>query len=111
MLYVPFILHIDVLWMKYKMKSMINHQMFVYSFPQPVITDTQPNPLKPLRSEWLDHVEGRPQASWLRQVESNLKDMDMTGLASALAMARRRLKEYRRKVDAATRCSGVCPHT
>ena len=26
-------------------------------------------------------------------------------------MARRRPKEYRRKVDAATRCSGVCPHT
>ena len=23
----------------------------------------------------------------------------------------RRPKEYRRKVDAATRCSGVCPHT
>ena len=35
----------------------------------------------------------------------------MTGLASAWAMARRRSKEYRRKVDAATRCSGVCPHT
>ena len=39
---------------------------------------------------------GRPHASWLRQVESYLKD---------------RPKEYRRKVDAATRCSGVCPHT
>ena len=25
--------------------------------------------------------------------------------------ARRRPKEYRRKVDTATRCSGVCPHT
>ena len=35
----------------------------------------------------------------------------MAGLASAWAMARRRPKEYRRKVDAATRCSGVCPHT
>ena len=33
----------------------------------------------------------------------------MVGLASAWAMARRRPKEYRRKVDAATRCSGVCP--
>ena len=59
-------------------------------------------------SEWLDHAEGHPHASWLRQVESYLKD---TGMASAWAMARRRPKEYRRKVDAATRCSGVCPHT
>ena len=53
---------------------------------------------------------GRPQASWLRQVESYLKDAGMAGLASAWAMARRRPK-YRRKVDAATRCFGVCPHT
>ena len=45
------------------------------------------------------------------QTEAYLKDMDMTGLASAWAMARRRPKEYRRKVDAATRCSGVpSPH-
>ena len=51
------------------------------------------------------------QALWLRQVESYLKDTGMAGLASAWAMARRRPKEYRRKVDAATRCSGVCPHT
>ena len=54
---------------------------------------------------------GRPHASWLRQVESDLKDMGMTGLASVRAMAKRRTKEYRRKVDAATRCSGVCAHT
>ena len=45
------------------------------------------------------------------QTKAYLKNMDMTGLASAWAMARRRTKEYRRKVDAATRCSGVCPHT
>ena len=49
-----------------------------------------------------------PCRGW-RQVETYLKDMGMAGLASVLAMARRR--EYRRKVDAATRCSGVCPHT
>ena len=70
-------------------------------------------------TEWLDHVEGRPQASYLRQVESYLgngqteaylKDMGLASLASAWVMARRRPKEYRRKVDAATRCSGVCPH-
>ena len=42
------------------------------------------------RSEWLDHAEGRPHASWLRKVESYLKDMDMAGLASAWAMARQR---------------------
>ena len=35
----------------------------------------------------------------------------MIGLASAWAMEyRRRPKEYRRKVNAATRCSGVRPH-
>ena len=45
------------------------------------------------------------------QTEAYLKDMGMTGLTSAWAMARRRLKEYRRKVDAATRCSGICPNT
>ena len=37
----------------------------------------------------------RPHASWLRQVESYLKDTGMTGLAPAWAMARRRPKEYR----------------
>ena len=54
---------------------------------------------------------GRPHASWLRKVESYLKDVGMAGLASAWAMARWRPKEYRRKVDAATPCSGVCTHT
>ena len=54
---------------------------------------------------------GRPQSSWLRQVESYLSDTGMTGLASAWAMARRGPKEYRRKVDAVTRCSGVFPQT
>ena len=33
---------------------------------------------------------GRPQASWLHQMESHLKDTGMAGLASALAMARRK---------------------
>ena len=33
---------------------------------------------------------GRPQASWLGQVESYLKDMGMAGMASAWVMARRR---------------------
>ena len=56
-------------------------------------------------------LRGLPHASWLRQVESYLKDADLVGLASAWAMAGRRPKEYRRKVDAATLCFGVCPHT
>ena len=63
------------------------------------------------RSEGLVHAEGRPHASWLRKLKSYLKDAGMVGLASAWEMARRRPKEYRRKVDAATRCSGVCSHT
>ena len=50
----------------------------------------------------------RPHAC-LSRLESYLKDMGMAGLAPVWAMARRRTKEYRRKVDAATRCSGVCP--
>ena len=54
---------------------------------------------------------GRLHVSWLRQVESIVNDMGMAGLASAWAMARRRPNEYRRKVDAATRCSGVRPLT
>ena len=54
---------------------------------------------------------GRPHASWLRKMESYLKDAGMAGLASAWTMARQWPKKYRRKVDAATRCSGVCPHT
>ena len=33
----------------------------------------------------------------------------MTSLASAWAMGRRRPEEHRHKVDAAKRCSGVCP--
>ena len=52
----------------------------------------------------------QPRASWLQQVEQHLKEMGM-GQASAWGMARRRLLEYQRKVDAATRCSGACSHT
>ena len=54
---------------------------------------------------------GRQHAPWLRHVESYFcGDRGMAGLASAWAMARRRPKEYRRKVDAAMRCSGACFH-
>ena len=44
------------------------------------------------------------------QTDAYLRVMGMTGLTSAWAMARRRPKEYRRKVDTATRCSGVRPY-
>ena len=81
------------------------------------------------RSEWLDHAEGASTCFIIAsggvlpegygnhgpgvclgdgQTEAYLKD---TGLASAWAMARRRPKEYRHKVDAATRYSSVYPHT
>ena len=40
--------------------------------------------------------------------ESYRWDMGMVVPEFAWAMARRRPREYRRKVDAATRCSGVC---
>ena len=53
---------------------------------------------------------GRPRASWLRQVHRYCKEMGL-GQASAWAMAIRRPREYRRRVDAATRCQGACPHT
>ena len=43
---------------------------------------------------------GPPEASWLRQVESYLRDTDMAGLVSAWVMARRRPKDHRRNVDA-----------
>ena len=56
-------------------------------------------------------AHGWPDASWLRQVESYLRDTGKADLSSAWAMARRRPEEYRRKVDAATHCSGVRPHT
>ena len=62
-----------------------------------------------LRSEWLDHAEGASTRYMVRQVKAYLRDRGMTGLASAWPMARRRPKEYRREVDAATRCSDVCP--
>ena len=54
---------------------------------------------------------GSPQASWLCHVESYIRDTGLAGLASAWAMARRKPREYRRKVDAATRRSAVGPHT
>ena len=53
---------------------------------------------------------GRPRTSWLQQVAGYLSEMGM-GLATARGMARRRPQEYRRRVNAATRCQGACSHT
>ena len=46
-----------------------------------------------------------------RLVKACLKDMGMTGLASAWAMARRKPKGYSRKMYAVTRSFGTSPHT
>ena len=56
-------------------------------------------------------ISCRDPRRWImRQVEFYLKDTGMRGLAFAWAMARRRTREYRHNVNAATRCSGVCYH-
>ena len=57
------------------------------------------------RSKWLDHVEGAP--THFMVASSGVISEGCGGPDVAWAMARRRPKEYRRKVDAATRC----PHT
>ena len=59
--------------------------------------------------EWR-RLMGRPCALWVQQVDRHFKEMGM-GQASAWGMARRRPLEYRRKVDAETRCSSTCSHT
>ena len=52
----------------------------------------------------------QPHGLWLQLVDQHLKEMGM-GQASAWGMARWRLLGYRRKVYAATCCSGACSHT
>ena len=59
--------------------------------------------------EWRSPTGG-PLALWLHQVDRHLKEMGMRQ-ASACGIARRRPLEYRRKVDAATRCLCACSHT
>ena len=53
---------------------------------------------------------GRPHASWLQQIDRYFVEMGI-GRAAALRMASRRPLEFRRKVDAAMRCTGACSHT
>ncbi len=52
---------------------------------------------------------GRPHASWSQQVGRYLSEMDLDW-ESARGMAKEDPRRYRLLVDAATRCSGVCPH-
>ena len=52
---------------------------------------------------------GRPHDTWLRQMDRYFAEMGM-GRVAAWRMAIRRPKEYRQKVDAATRCRGACSH-
>ena len=47
----------------------------------------------------------RPRASWFPQMEFYLKDISVAGRT----MAKRKPKQYRRKVDAATRYFSVLP--
>ena len=53
---------------------------------------------------------GRPQLSWIRQIERYFREMGTVRL-SAWRLAKDRPEAYRRKVDAATRCRGACSHT
>ena len=62
-------------------------------------------------SEGLKHAEGPPACFVVASGGSLYEDMDVMVPASDWAMARRRTKEYRRKVDLATRCSGVFSNT
>ena len=87
------------------------HQLRLYgqgvSFPD---TDPAHQILSARESHEWRRPMGRPRASWLQQVDWHLKEIGM-GQASAWGIAGRRPLEYRRKVDAATRCSGACSHT
>jgi len=48
---------------------------------------------------------------WLEQLEENLANVRVTGLASARTYARRSAELWRGKVNAAKRLPGACPHT
>jgi hypothetical protein len=52
---------------------------------------------------------GRPHDTGLRQMDRHFAGVGM-GRVAAWRMAIRRLKEYRSKVDAATRCRSACFH-
>ena len=62
-------------------------------------------------SELLDHAEGASTGFMVASGGVLSKGYGHDDMASALAMARRKPDDDRRKMDAETRCSGVCPHT
>ena len=55
--------------------------------------------------------QGRPRKRWLEQLEENLVNVRVTGLASARTYAKRSAGAWKEKVDAAKRLPGACPHT
>ena len=55
--------------------------------------------------------DGRPRKRWLEQLEENLVNVRVTGQAAARMYAKRSADGWRRKVDAAKRLPGACPHT
>ena len=56
--------------------------------------------------------DGRPRKRWLvEQLEENLVNVRVTGRASARMYAKRSADGWRKKVDAAKRLPGACPHT
>ena len=59
---------------------------------------------------FLVEMRARPQPPWLREVESYLTDLGMTGQASAREMAMTEAEEEPSQMDAATRYSSVCHH-
>ncbi len=86
------------------------HQLWLYGLVTRV-PDTDPaHQILSVREsrEWRRPMS-RPRASWLQQVDRHLKEMGM-GQTSAWGMARWRPLEYRRKVDAAPRCSVAYSH-
>ena len=53
----------------------------------------------------------RPRKRWLEQLEENLVNVRVTGLAAARTYAERSAEVWKAKVDAAKRLPGACPHT
>ena len=57
------------------------------------------------------HAEGAPTRSMVASGGALSEECGHGGPGVCLGDGQTEAEEYRRKVDAATRCSGVCPHT
>ena len=75
------------------MRTNLPYQDGQYRLPEEVVVLTPPDTLA---NGALFRCKLGVFVTWLREVESYLKDAGMAGLASAWAMARRRPNEYRR---------------